>query len=129
MAHHESTRSALLEEALAFGGPIIVFDHVNLGHQIQPPARRNAPDGAAKNSNVRRSEISQTKTSCNLSKSVGFRFRNFKQRRNAFPANISRSARLTGVFRWRLRTQISGAVILSERRISDCFCWAIPNNN
>lgn len=27
---HESTRSALLEEALAFGGPIIVFDKVNL---------------------------------------------------------------------------------------------------
>jgi len=27
---HESTRSALLDEALAFGGPIIVFDNVNL---------------------------------------------------------------------------------------------------
>jgi phospholipid/cholesterol/gamma-HCH transport system ATP-binding protein len=30
MAQHESTRSALLDEALAFGGPIIVFDKVNL---------------------------------------------------------------------------------------------------
>jgi phospholipid/cholesterol/gamma-HCH transport system ATP-binding protein len=30
MAKHESSRSALLEEALAFGGPIVVFDQVNL---------------------------------------------------------------------------------------------------
>ena len=30
MATHEPARSALLEEALAFGGPIVVFDRVNL---------------------------------------------------------------------------------------------------
>ena len=30
MAKPEATRSALLDEALAFGGPIIVFDMVNL---------------------------------------------------------------------------------------------------
>ena len=30
MAKHENVRPALLDEALAFGGPIIVFDHVSL---------------------------------------------------------------------------------------------------
>ena len=30
MARHEPARSALLDEALAFGGPIVVFDHVDL---------------------------------------------------------------------------------------------------
>src|SRR5580704_12873540 len=74
---------------------------------------------------IRRSEMSQTKTQCNSSKSVDFRLLNCKQRCKAFTAKFWNSATLTAIFRWRLRTEMFGAVILSEAK----NLWSFPRGD
>ena len=64
---------------------------------------------------IRRSEINQMKISFSLRKSVRFRGCNCKECCRALPANSSSSATLTEIFRCKLRTVISGTLILETR--------------